>query len=270
MELGVSPLLPISTYLLSLFIANLAEKNTSTSQLKSILAAIAWHHNINSLQDPTKSLYIRRMLIGNPSFQQARTELAPINKELLHVLLDLIPTNITNPHHQILLKAILLLMYHGCMRVGEAVVSASNEHTLTLKDVDILPTQPPNIRFTLNSYKHSKEAKTFILPASPATNYCPVNALLHYLSVRPPGPGNLFLHSNAKPVNRVFVANNIKLLVSLTARDPSCYNTHSLRIGRATDLTRQGVPEGIIKEVGRWNSDAYLKYVRLGTFTLPH
>ena len=47
------------------------------------------------------------------------------------------------------------------------------------------------------------------------------------------------------------------------------YNTHSLRAGRATDLAIVGTPDAIIKETGRWTSNAYVKYVRFNSFVLP-
>ena len=40
------------------------------------------------------------------------------------------------------------------------------------------------------------------------------------------------------------------------------YGAHSLRIGGATALAYSGAPEHVIKALGRWRSDAYLRYLR--------
>jgi hypothetical protein len=44
--------------------------------------------------------------------------------------------------------------------------------------------------------------------------------------------------------------------------DPSFYSGHSFRAGGATDLFVAGVPYSTIKKMGRWRSDAALKYHR--------
>ena len=44
--------------------------------------------------------------------------------------------------------------------------------------------------------------------------------------------------------------------------DPMRYGGHSLRIGAATALAFVGADHGCIKTVGRWNSDAFERYVR--------
>ena len=40
------------------------------------------------------------------------------------------------------------------------------------------------------------------------------------------------------------------------------YDTHSLQIGRATDLFKMGVPVEDIKKAGRWVSNSVFKYLR--------
>ena len=41
------------------------------------------------------------------------------------------------------------------------------------------------------------------------------------------------------------------------------FNTHSFRIGAATSAKHAGVSDLHLQALGRWRSDAYLKYVRL-------
>ena len=41
------------------------------------------------------------------------------------------------------------------------------------------------------------------------------------------------------------------------------YCGHSFRIGAATTAARKGVEDSIIKTLGRWESVAYLQYVRI-------
>ena len=40
------------------------------------------------------------------------------------------------------------------------------------------------------------------------------------------------------------------------------YNTHSFRIGAATSAKQAGISDVHIKTLGRWQSDAYQRYIR--------
>ena len=45
--------------------------------------------------------------------------------------------------------------------------------------------------------------------------------------------------------------------------DQSKYCGHSFRIGAATTAAARGIEDSIIKTLGRWESVAYLQYVRI-------
>ena len=47
------------------------------------------------------------------------------------------------------------------------------------------------------------------------------------------------------------------------------YTPHAFRAGRTTDLVEMGLQDSVIRESGRWNSKAYLEYVRFDLFRLP-
>ena len=52
--------------------------------------------------------------------------------------------------------------------------------------------------------------------------------------------------------------------------DSSRFSGHSFRIGGATSLARRGVPDYIIKMLGRWKSKAFRVYCRLDTVRLAY
>ena len=52
--------------------------------------------------------------------------------------------------------------------------------------------------------------------------------------------------------------------------DASNFNGHSFRIGAATTAASRGMEEDcIIKTIGRWESDAYQRYVKIPRQAIP-
>ncbi len=50
--------------------------------------------------------------------------------------------------------------------------------------------------------------------------------------------------------------------------DSSRYTGHSFRIGAATTAALRGLPDSLIKTLGRWESSAYTVYIRTPRETL--
>ena len=69
-------------------------------------------------------------------------------------------------------------------------------------------------------------------------------------------PGDLW-----KPYLYNHFGKQLKLVLKNIGMDPLCYACHSLRRGGATWALRCGVPGEVIKAMGDWRSDAYLRYL---------
>ena len=54
----------------------------------------------------------------------------------------------------------------------------------------------------------------------------------------------------------------VRELLHQSGVDPKIYAGHSFRIGSATTASRQGVNEATIKMICRWESSAYLRYIK--------
>ena len=65
-----------------------------------------------------------------------------------------------------------------------------------------------------------------------------------------------------KPMSGDNIRKIIKLAVSSIGLNPKHFSGHSLRAGGATDLFEARVPYHIIKKMGRWKSDAAMRYYR--------
>ena len=92
---------------------------------------------------------------------------------------------------------------------------------------------------------------------------CPVTALLTYLSYRGNSPGSLFCWDDQKPLSKSKFVNHVRQAL-LAANIPAhLYSGHSFRIGAATTAASAGIEDSTIQTLGRWQSSAYLLYIRL-------
>ncbi len=94
-------------------------------------------------------------------------------------------------------KALMMLMYHGCLRVSEAVVTYQNsDHTLQVDSIKANYKQS-HLNAYLNkfhSHKQQNNSNSVIkLQKSQVQGLCPVLSLNKYLCVRPCIRGFLFL-----------------------------------------------------------------------------
>lgn len=75
--------------------------------------------------------------------------------------------------------------------------------------------------------------------------------------------GPLFRFANGEPLTRNTFVSWIKSGLAAAGIDHKDYNGHSFRIGAAITAASKGVEDSIIKTLGRWESTAYLCYVKI-------
>ena len=268
--LKVSRRMPIPSYHVALYLAYLSKEGYAPGTLKLALSAISWYHKMSGAPDPTTAPAIQRMIIGAKEKAPPPKKLHPISRSILHAMVAQVPFLPLSDYMQKLTKALLLLGYHACARVGELLVSSNADHTLKMENIHFSHEEGKiSFRFTLPSYKHSKEEASFVLEPAYDQAWCPVRHLISFLKERGTGPGYLFLSTEGHPIKREFLANQIQALAGRLGLEKEKYNTHSLRIGRTTDMAAEGESEATIKQTGRWHSSAHLDYVRCPAFVLP-
>ena len=91
---------------------------------------------------------------------------------------------------------------------------------------------------------------------------CPVAAMLAYLAVGPRRGGPLFLFKDGRPLTRARLVDHLHQALLKAGIDPSAFNGHSFRIGAATTAHQKGIEDSSIQMLGRWQSSAYLRYIR--------
>ena len=71
-----------------------------------------------------------------------------------------------------------------------------------------------------------------------------------------------FVEENGRPLTAEALRKDINSILLTVGLKPNEYNTHSFRIGKATDMWAQGYSDAQICLAGRWNSKAFKKYIK--------
>ena len=167
-------------------------------------------------------------------------------------------------------RCIFVLAYYGLMRVSELSKGA---HPVRAKDVHAaddkekiliilfsskthgLYSRPQRIKIWADEQQDSSKQSSFS-PFQIAREFS--RARGGYIKDDEP----FFIFSDRSPVEPKHVRWTLKKLLRRLKLNDKLYNTHSFRIGRATDLEKSGLSVDEIKLLGRWRSNAVFKYIR--------
>ncbi len=92
---------------------------------------------------------------------------------------------------------------------------------------------------------------------------CPVVAALHYVGLRGPAPGPFFVFCDRSPLTKAKFVGRMREALTVLGLKPQDYNGHSFCIGAATAAAQAGLEDSVIQSLGRWSSDAFLRYIRI-------
>ena len=245
----------------------LSQEGYKPATVATHLAGIGWWHRVRDLQDPSASYLVKRMLLGLGKSGPKPKQAFPLRQSAMAGLLAQLRRR-HSEYDRSLYSAAFLLAYFASLRVGE--YSTPGNHTLHLKSVGFIRDKGEQcILLTLGTFKASKRPAKALVPPEPEAAGCPVAALKAYLRVRPPGEGPLFLISSGLPMTSKDVNATLKACVAAMGLNPADYSSHSFRAGRTTDYVEMGLEDAVIRESGRWKTDAFLKYIRFDVFRLP-
>ncbi|XP_065179590.1 uncharacterized protein LOC135810051 [Sycon ciliatum] len=204
---------------------------------------------------------LARVLRGIDRSSSTQRHRLPITTPLLREICRHVAVpRMRHPHDKAMLRAAFSLAFHGFFRCGEL--------TAGLRRCDVtISTDQRSLSVNVRSSKTDPDSTghTVLVGASTDALICPVQAMANYLAFRP-GGDHLFTYANGQPLTRNAVSSELRNLLPLCGvTDPSAYASHSFRIGAATSAAMAGVPEHIIRIMGRWRSDAVHRYIRAAT-----
>ena len=141
---------------LSLFITYCFEMGYAPSTISTYFAGLGYNHKLRSLEDPTASFVIKKLLEGCRRMRQNHDVRAPITESILQKILSVLHHVCYSPYKASLFRAAYFLAYFGLLRVSEIVFTSSAQANRPLLFSDVLLTERPralilSIRFSKNN-----------------------------------------------------------------------------------------------------------------------
>ena len=238
-------------------------KSLNANSVKVYLAGVRSLHIEEGFQNPLADRpRLTRLVRGIKRLRGTATvQRLPITIDILRRLK---PLDCESNYDNALFWAASCFGFFGFLRCGEftapSIVQFDSKLHLCLQDVAVDNLINPN--FMLATIKVSKtdpyrKAKEFTLRlTATGTDICPIKAVVQYLHLRGGQPGALFMLKNGSPLTRPLYSGWLKSRANRAGLQGN-YSGHSLRIGAATTAAQCGIPDHIIKTLGRWQSDAY-------------
>ena len=274
-QFGLQPL-PLSEPLLCNFAAFLAGQHVSSRSIKAYMSGVRHLQISTGLPDPFRPLpwarleYVlkgikRSQAICTPASQRERL---PITPSILRRIRDHWNSQAISPDIQMLWAA-FLLGFFGFLHAGEFTIPGDSAFDpqchLMPQDVTVdCREHPTMMRVVLKQSKTDPfRLGVPIFLGRSQGGICPVAAMLTYLAVRGMDEGPLFRFADGRPLTRRRLVCHLR--DSLRDVGVSCdkFSGHSFRIGAATTAAACGVEDSLIKTLGRWESAAYQRYIRL-------
>ena len=182
----------------------------------------------------------------------------------------------TQPYLCSMYKAIFCLAFYRMMHIGELTqgnhpVKACDIHIRTNKDkiLIVLYTSKTHDRSTYlqqikisSDWSREQKRKT---SKNAFLFFCPFAVLRQFLSIRGSyldRNENFFFFSDKSPVKPDHVHRMLHGCLKNINIDPKLYNCHSFRISCVGQLLCKGTPIKLIKQAGRWKSNAIYRYLR--------
>ena len=253
--------LPVSIPHLSIFVSYLHTQGYASASIISHTSSIGYLHRLMALPNPVSSTLIQKLLAGVTKVSPPSPPRLPITIGILVALIEGIDQVVIHHYHRALLKAMITVGFFGLMRIGE----------LTMTEDKVIPLHMDQLSFTssyitiaITHFKHNQSLKPLDVPIQPQslTQICPVRHLTHYLSLRGHEPGPLFSFPTLTPIPRQFFSKHLSRLISFSGFQVARYKSHSLRIGGASYYASLGYTNSQIRLLGRWDSDAFIQYIR--------
>ena len=261
-------ILPTLEGTLIYFVSYLA-RTVKHSTIKLYLAAVRNLHISCGHGDPlVGKLLLKKVLRGILRYQgKARILRQPVTPG---VLLDIKPVlrSWLGERDYCMVWAAFTLAFFAFLRCGEFTYQGTSkfrpQFDLSADCVSFYPSlvcpQQMSVFLKASKTDYFRTGHSLVIACSPSP-ICAVSAMRDYLlAARPQGP--LFSFQSGRFLTRSVVVNLLRDAARHAGLPYQSLKGHSFRIGAASTAAAAGLPDWLIKVLGRWSSDSYQLYIR--------
>ena len=261
--------LPTSEGTLVYFASYLA-RSVRHSTIKLYLAAVRNLHITAGYNDPLKGkLLLRKVLRGILRFQgERRIRRQPVTPRVLLAIRPVLQSWLS-PQDFCMVWAAFNLAFFAFLRCSEFTYPGARyfrpQFDLTTDCVAFYPNLacPQLMTVTLQSSKtdtfRQGQSLTIARTSSPL---CAVTAMHEFFLSARPQQGPLFSFQSGRYLTRSMVSHLLRDSARVAGLPYQSLKGHSFRIGAASVAAAAGIPDWLIKVLGRWSSDCYQLYIR--------
>lgn len=239
------------------------QKKWAPSTIAPALSAISYVMKLSEQNstDFSKSFGVKTLMKAMKKTSGTRDTRHPITLEMLE---GLVRQHCYNNYDSALWRAVYSVMFFALLRIGEVCLNSPNSRRNILRRQSVeVAKDGESVSLTMTEFKHSTgQPLNIVLARRHGKSYCPVENLHMYLNFRGTGDGCLFEGATRKPITRgQFIARFQRDLMAI-GRSYEYLKAHSFRIGGACYAAESGLSDAQIRRLGRWSSNAFLKYLR--------
>ena len=251
------------------YFASYLARTVRHSTIKLYLSAVRNLHISCGHGDPLQGkLLLRKVLRGILRYQgQTRILRQPVTPGVLLAIQPILRTWLGERDFSMIWAAFTLAFF-AFLRCGEFTYPGTfkfrPQFDLSADCVSFHPSLacPQQMSIFLKASKTDafRQGHTLVIACS-ASQVCAVTAMRNYfLAARPRGP--LFVFQSGRLLTRSVVVNLLRDAARNAGVPHNSLKGHSFRIGAASTAAAAGMPDWLIKVLGRWSSDCYQLYIR--------
>ena len=264
------PPLPLTESVLCYFIAYLGDQGLMASSIRSYLSALRQWKISEGLPEPQFAIMprVKQVLKGIKVVRGKEGRTTKRKLPITPTILRQLGKGKGGPDWEMYWAACNIAFF-GFLRAGELTVPSQLAYDASyhLNVTDVSANHPSNPTIVHIRIKASKtdpfRRGTTVVYGRTGKDLCPVEAVVAYLKHRGMKPGPLFLHSDGRYLTKAAFVRWVQERLKGAGYKAEEYSGHSFRVGAATTAASAGIQDSVIKAMGRWESTAYLIYVRI-------
>ena len=244
--------------MLCYFATYLAKQELSSQTIKTYISAARNLHISLGFPDPRDSSslpMLQHVQAGGIKRVQAlkQSQTRRVRLPITLLILDLLRQHWEASKHpnRFTLWAAASLCFAGFFRSGELLETPGSQGCPTTMQVHLSFSKCDQFGKGVDIYIGSTD-----------NPLCPVTAVMAFMMVRGTTPGRFFITQDEKPLTKSQFVAELRKALAACGFNPIAYAGHNFRIGAATAEAQAELPDSTIQTLGRWNSAAFLSYIR--------